>query len=234
MAGRTLSPVQPIRAIQESLDLDMPPPKETQPGYTEIVFVVLAALTWQLLSWFGRFQHGRVPALLWVLVALFLAFSYSITFKGRWLRKAAWRSPRHWLYWPAGIVSGAAGSCAVVISQAMTKKPPAPHDPRLSWAIIAVTVAPVVEELLFRGALLTGLLYILGALRIRSNVNVFLSILFAALAFGFAHLGRTGTPLLATILMGMVYGWLRVRSASTPVAAAAHSAYNLVLQFFPL
>ena len=211
----------------------LPRSKETQPGYAEIVFAVLSALTWQLLSWFERFQHGRVPALLWVLVALFLGFSYSIAFNGKWLRKAAWRSPRHWLYWPAGVLSGVAGSCAVVISQAMAKKPPAPHDPRLSWALIAVTVAPVVEELLFRGALLTGLLYILGALRIRSDVNVFLSVLFAALAFGFAHLGRTGTPLLATILMGMVYGWLRVRSASTAVAAAAHSAYNLVLQFFP-
>jgi membrane protease YdiL (CAAX protease family) len=116
----------------------------------------------------------------------------------------------------------------------MPKKPPALHDPRLSWAVIAVTIAPVVEELLFRGVLLTGLLYILGALRIRSDVNVLLSILFAALAFAFAHLGRTGTPLLATILMATVYGWLRVRSASTAVAAAAHSAYNLVLQFSPL
>jgi len=158
----------------------MPPSKETQPGYTEIVFAVLSALTWQLLSWFGRFQHGRVPALLWVLVAMFLAFSYSIAFNGKWLRTAAWRSPGHWLYWPAGIVSGVAGSCAVVISEAMAKKPPAPHDPRLSWAVIAVTVAPVVEELLFRGALLTGLLYILGALRIRSDVKVFLGVLFTA------------------------------------------------------
>jgi membrane protease YdiL (CAAX protease family) len=233
MTTRAVSPVPPIRGVERWLEVEMPRSKETQPGYTEITFAVLAALTWQLLSWFGKFQHGRVPALLWVLVALFLAFSYSIAFKGRWLRKAAWRSPRYWLYWPAGSVSGVAGSCAVVISQAMAKKPPAPHDPRLSWAVIAVTVAPVVEEFLFRGALLTGLLYILGALRIRSDVNVVLSILFAALAFAFAHLGRTGTPLLATILMGMVYGWLRVRSASTAVAAAAHSAYNLVLQFFP-
>jgi membrane protease YdiL (CAAX protease family) len=133
----------------------------------------------------------------------------------------------------AGIVSGVAGSCAVIISQATAKKPPALHDPRLSWALTAMTVAPVVEELLFRGLLLAVLLYILGALRIRSDVNVLLSILFAALAFGFAHLGRTGTPLLATILMGMVYGWLRVRSASSAVAAAAHSAYNVVLQLFP-
>ena len=101
----------------------MPPPKESQPGYTDIVVVVLAALTWQLLSWFGRFQHGRVPAPLCALLALFVPFSYSTAFKGKWLRKAAWRSPRHWLYWPAGIVSGVAGSCAVVISQAMAKKP---------------------------------------------------------------------------------------------------------------
>ena len=98
----------------------------------------------------------------------------------------------------------------------MAKKPPTPHDPRLAWAVIAVAVGPVVEELLFRGVLLTGLLYILGVLRIRSDVNVFLSILFAALAFGFAHRGRTGTPVLATILMGMIYGWLRVRSPPLP------------------
>jgi membrane protease YdiL (CAAX protease family) len=120
------------------------------------------------------------------------------------------------------------------MSAAIAKKPPALHDPRLSWAVVTVTVAPVVEELLFRGALLTGLLYINGTLHIRSDVNILLSILFAALAFGFAHLGRTGAPLLATVLMGIMYGWLRVRSASTAVAAAAHSAYNLVLQFFPL
>ena len=212
----------------------MPRSKETQPGYTEITFAVLSALTWQLLSWFGRFQHRRVPPLLWVLVALFVAFSYSTAFKGTWLRKAAWWAPRHWLYWPAGVLSGVAGSCAVVISAAIAKKPPALHDPRLSWAVMTVTVAPVVEELLFRGALVTGLLYIIGTLHIHSDVNILLSILFAALAFGFAHLGRTGTPLLATVLMGIVYGWLRVRSASTAVAAAAHSAYNLVLQFFPL
>lgn len=49
------------------------------------------------------------------------------------------------------------------------------------------------------------------------------------LALGFAHLGRTGTPVLATALMGMAYGWPRVRSTSTAVAAVAHSAYNLVL-----
>jgi membrane protease YdiL (CAAX protease family) len=211
----------------------MPRSKESQPGYTEITFAVLSALTWQLLSWFGRFQHGRVPALLWVLVALFVAFSYSTAFNGTWLRKAAWCTPPHWLYWPAGVLSGVAGSCVVVIS-AITKKPPTLHDARLSWALMTVTVAPVVEELLFRGALLTGLLYILGALHIRSDVNVLLSILFAALAFGLAHLGRTGTPLLATVLIGMVHGWLRVHSPSTPVAAAAHSAYNLVLQFLSL
>jgi hypothetical protein len=97
--------------------VDIPRSKETQPSYREIAFAVLSALTWQLLSWFGRFQHGRVPALLWVLVALFLAFSYSIAFKGKWMRRAAWRSPRHWLYWPAGIVGGVVGLCDVGIFQ---------------------------------------------------------------------------------------------------------------------
>ncbi len=159
----------------------MPPSKESQPGYTEIAFAVLFVLTWQLLSWFGKFQQGRVPAPLWVLLALFLGFSYSISFSGKWLAKAAWRSPRHWLYWPAGVLSGVAGSCVVVISAAIAKKPPALHDPRLSWAVMAVTVAPVVEELLFRGKLLTGLLYLLRGLRIRSDVNVFLSMHLASL-----------------------------------------------------
>jgi membrane protease YdiL (CAAX protease family) len=89
-------------------------------------------------------------------------------------------------------LTGVAGSCVVVISAAIAKKPPALHDPPLFWAVVTVTVAPVVEELLFRRALLTGPLYLLGALHIRSDVNVLLSILFANLASGFAHLGRTG------------------------------------------
>jgi len=63
---------------------------------------------------------------------------------------------------------------------AMAKKPPAVlHDPQLPWAVTAVN-APVVEGLLFRGALLTGLLYILRALRIGSDLRVLLGVLFAA------------------------------------------------------
>jgi hypothetical protein len=132
MTGHTLSPVQPIRGIDRCSRWRCRDPKRLNRVNTEITFAVLSALTWRLLSWFGRFEHGRVPALLWVLVALFLAFSYSMALNGKWLRKAAWRSPRHWLYWPAGIVSGLCASSAVAISQAIAKKPPAPRDPRLS------------------------------------------------------------------------------------------------------
>jgi hypothetical protein len=99
--------------------------------------------------------------------------------------------------------------------------------------VIAVAVAPVVEELLFRGALLTGLLYILGALHIRSDVNVAPQHLVRCPGIWLRSPGPFRDTIAGNRSDGHGDGWLRVRSASTAIAAAAHSAYNLVLQFFP-
>ena len=50
-----------------------------------------------------------------------------------------------------------------------------------------------------------------------------------AIAFAISHNGRQGLQLYSTILTGIAFGWMRVRSGSTAAATLMHAVYNLVL-----
>lgn len=98
----------------------------------------------------------------------------------------------------------------------------APLALRIVLAVVAVCIAPAIEELLFRGVLLSGF-----ARRIPVNW----AIVACAIAFGCAHLpdfkfAWYGVPTL--ILLGLVFGWLRVRTRSLWPAIVAHATNNLV------
>jgi len=80
----------------------------------------------------------------------------------------------------------------------------------------AVLVAPVAEELLFRGVLLSGLCRAWGL--------VWPSILLSAAAFGFVH----GQPqdVLPLVLMGVVLGFVRVWTGRLWPCVLAHMLFN--------
>jgi membrane protease YdiL (CAAX protease family) len=89
-------------------------------------------------------------------------------------------------------------------------------------ALLVVCVAPVVEELVFRGVLLSGL---------ASRMHVGWAILVSAVIFGCAHLPDfrfAWYPVPALILLGLVSGWLRVRSRSLWPSITLHATNNLV------
>lgn len=93
---------------------------------------------------------------------------------------------------------------------------------RLPLALLVVTVGPVVEELLFRGALLSAVARYTG-----NGAAIVLS----ALLFACVHLPDLSflwyaLPNLA--LLGIVLGWLRVQSASIWPAVVAHGMNNLL------
>ncbi|MEJ2187419.1 MAG: type II CAAX endopeptidase family protein [Gemmatimonadota bacterium] len=100
--------------------------------------------------------------------------------------------------------------------------------PRLWLAAIAVLVAPPVEETLFRGVLLEGLL---------RRISRFDAILLTTLLFGVGHLPDIlgNWPAVTAILGG---GWilaeLRLRTRSLVPGVAAHMAYNGVLMALTL
>jgi hypothetical protein len=93
-------------------------------------------------------------------------------------------------------------------------------------AIIGTTLAPVCEEIVFRGFLQPLLVRSLGAAS---------GIMLAAAAFGLMHLQEYGYSWRHALLIscaGAAFGWMRQRTGSTKAAALMHAAYNGV--FFVL
>jgi membrane protease YdiL (CAAX protease family) len=209
--------------------MEQPASKDYQPDRVDIGFAILLLLTWTLLAWFGQRRGGSLPLALVAVASLCALYSYSVAFTGNCLTRIGWTWPSRQWYWVVGVGAGAAGSCGMVTFLLLADKPLPLRDHRLAVVVLAVTVAPILEEVIFRGIVLSGLLYLCDRLHIQSKANIWLSIILAALLFGFAHSGRTGAPLVETVIMGIVYGWLRVKSDSTAVAGGAHSAFNLVL-----
>jgi len=85
------------------------------------------------------------------------------------------------------------------------------------WALVALAVAaPLVEELLFRGLILRGLLGRHSAPR---------AILAAAVLFGAIHLNPwQGVP---AVVVGVLLGWFYVRTRSLLPAMLGHAAMNV-------
>ncbi|MFN7998442.1 MAG: CPBP family intramembrane glutamic endopeptidase [Bryobacteraceae bacterium] len=96
--------------------------------------------------------------------------------------------------------------------------------------ILAVSLGPVLEEVIFRGYLLTAMLVLTGRLWPSRSASV--SIIGIAVVFSTAHLA---TPGMKAIQLGCIgstgclYGYIRVRFRSTAAAALAHAMYNLAL-----
>lgn len=91
----------------------------------------------------------------------------------------------------------------------------------LPLAMVAVIVGPLIEELMFRGVLLSALMR-------RLSTNGAIAI--CAVLFGVVHLMGLDFQWYAVpnlILLAAVLCWLRLKSASLWPAILAHSVYNL-------
>lgn len=87
---------------------------------------------------------------------------------------------------------------------------------------VAITIAPLIEELLFRGVLLSAWL---------KRLNVGWAVACTSLAFALVHLPDLkflwyGLPNLA--MLGAAFAWLRLKSGSLWPAVLAHGINNLV------
>lgn len=76
-------------------------------------------------------------------------------------------------------------------------------------------VAPIIEELIFRGLLLHGF---------RKNYNGFVSVFMSALLFSLFHLNPWQMP--ATFILGMLLGWVMLRTNNIFLAILGHSINN--------
>jgi membrane protease YdiL (CAAX protease family) len=91
---------------------------------------------------------------------------------------------------------------------------------RLLLALLVVGVAPFVEEMVFRGVLLSGL---------ASRMPVGWAIVVSAVVFGCVHLPDfkfSWYPVPALVLLGLALGWIRVRSGSLWPSITLHATNN--------
>jgi membrane protease YdiL (CAAX protease family) len=87
----------------------------------------------------------------------------------------------------------------------------------------------MIEEMLFRGLLFWLIFELLRRMGLPLAAAVGATVFLTAIAFALCHNDRHGLRLYATILTGIAFGWMRVRSGSTAAATLMHAVYNLVL-----
>jgi membrane protease YdiL (CAAX protease family) len=79
-------------------------------------------------------------------------------------------------------------------------------------------VAPIVEELIFRGLIFQGF---------RRNYHKIVAVIMSALLFSLFHLNPWQMP--ATFVLGLLLGWLMIRTNSLILCILAHSLNNLLV-----
>ncbi len=81
-----------------------------------------------------------------------------------------------------------------------------------------VVIAPIVEESIFRGLILHGF---------RRNYNGFIAVFMSALLFALFHLNPWQFP--ATFVLGLLLGWIVIRTNSIILSILGHSINNLLV-----
>ena len=127
----------------------------------------------------------------------------------------------------AGFVAGGA-----IVAVANLSNQPIGAESGWNRAVLAITLGPISEEVVFRGYILTAAIWLTR--RMPEYRGATLSILGTAILFSLAHIGTrgiTGLQLACAAMTGCLYGWVRVRYCSTAAAALTHGMYNLALYF---
>lgn len=93
---------------------------------------------------------------------------------------------------------------------------------------IGVAIGPLIEELVFRGYLFFGVVWLSRKSRHGQSITV----IAVAAIFALSHLAKDGimpSQIGSIFLTGCMFGWIRSRSGSTTPAYVAHATYNAVI-----
>jgi membrane protease YdiL (CAAX protease family) len=193
--------------------------------WRELLFWTLLLAAFQSLEsaeW--RRQMGVVETIAF----LYVAISSAGKLDGLGLEFTCW----HPIGLRAVTVSVATGLVAggIVVMVALCYHQPLGTDPGWRWVALAVILGPVVEEMIFRGYVMTAALQF--ERRFFRTQRGWASIIAVAVIFMFAHGARPGTTWIqrcCILVTGTVYGIIRLRQQSTVAAVLAHGCYNLAL-----
>jgi membrane protease YdiL (CAAX protease family) len=226
---------------QELIPVPEAPPPESYPfwGYLDLLgFVLIAALGLVveslLMAALIDATHVRRAFVLFpaqVALYAFLLGALAFIFR-RYYGRPFWQSLR---WTPARFSTQFVATCGVMaafavrLASVLLRTPDIDSpmkallsDPTsiLMIAVIGTTLAPMFEEIVFRGFLQPLLVRSFGAAP---------GILAAAAAFGLMHFQEYGNSWRHALLIsgaGAAFGWMRYRTGSTKAAAIMHAAYN--------
>lgn len=236
-----MSPETPPPEVDAPLP-DAPPP-EIYPfwGYLDLFaffLIALLGLVVESVAVSAVNSATHIKQIFVLLPAQFLLYGFllgtlAMMFR-RYYGRPFWLSMR-WV--PGNLSSRATASCGVIVAlfvmfTSVAIRTPDIDSPmkalladRVSALLIGVlgtTLAPVCEEVLFRGFLQPLLIRSVGAAG---------GILLAAVPFGLLHLQEYGYSWRHALLItaaGAAFGWMRHYTGSTKAAAVMHAAYNCV------
>ncbi len=231
----------PLEALEA---LEPPPPPERDPfwSYADLLIFAGLAIPCMLLG------YGVVKAAFWILhlhpavktwelvAAQFAGYAllfavlmalFRMEYDRPFWRSLGWVKMRLPFY---SAVAGGVGLAMAVLLLGALLRTPRTENPLTELlknptslilvAIFGSIVAPVCEELVFRGFLQPLLVRSWGAVA---------GILSAALLFGLLHFqeyGNSWRHVLLISVSGAAFGWMRQATGSTKAAAGMHSAYN--------
>lgn len=218
------------------------PPREPFWGYSDVlVFIGLlvvagvvslgaVGLTFSLLP--ARDQSRVAEALIaqsliYVLAYGAMAMLFRIHYDRPFWRSLGWNSLR--MPAPVIVLAGVSTAIAVAYIGVLIRTPTTNNritemleNPRsLAWvAVFGLTLAPIAEELGFRGLLQPLLVRSFGPAP---------GIIGAAIPFGLLHFSEYGNSWRHALLISMAgaaFGWMRYRTGSTKASALMHASYN--------
>ncbi|MGA3088158.1 MAG: type II CAAX endopeptidase family protein [Terriglobales bacterium] len=200
------------------------------------VFAVLLVARWRFYPQTGLAELARIPllAVAGQSLAYLLVLGYMYVLVTRERGRPDFLAAIHW-NWPSNIaIYLIVGLVLSVGLQALAHFLPIPKElpidsffrtPAEAWALggLSVTLAPLMEELFFR-----GFLYPVLARRLGLPFAVFLTALAFALLHG-AQLGFSWGPVLVIFLVGMVLTMVRAKQDSVARGVLIHMAYNATI-----
>ena len=239
--GLPPSPNTPVEALPP-VPSQPPAPREPFWGYSDVALFIGLLLASALVSlgivsvlfsllpvpYQSRVAEALLAqSLIYVLAFSALALLFRIHYNKPFWRSLGWTS----FPLPAGLVVIGGASTAIVVAflGALIRTPTTTNritemlnNPRsLVWvAIFGLTLAPLAEELGFRGFLQPLLVRSLGPVP---------GIIATAIPFGLLHFSEYGNSwrhALLISLAGAAFGWMRYRTGSVQASALMHASYN--------
>jgi membrane protease YdiL (CAAX protease family) len=198
---------------------------ESTPNYIEVTAALAVALIGRLLLLPNIWKASPqvcVAAALSVSVLL-----YACVEKGQLFAYLGWIRPPHRIWWAYAVTGGLVAAFVVIwIIRVAGLSPGTDATGRLLYG---VTVGPIMEEVIFRGAAFSIIYVTASSISALAQWWIALSIAASSVLFALAHTTMIGIPGLVFFGMGILYALLRWRSNSTATAALMHATYNAVI-----